>query len=135
MFEHGALNPRNESGKSIVHAHLHIFPNNKTLLEYIKKYNFDILQIDDISDLSNVCKGHDTYLYYRDTDGKSYVITHQGLPSQFLRKVLAESLGFEKWNWRKNLLLDKIEESIKFYQENTGVYDDLKGNNYDNLTK
>ena len=28
MFEHGALYPNNESGKSIVHAHLHIFPNN-----------------------------------------------------------------------------------------------------------
>lgn len=126
MFEHGALNSYNESGKSIVHAHLHIFPNNKSLLEDIEKYNFNVLKINDITDLSKVCKEHDTYLYYKDIDGKNYIITHQGLPSQFLRKVLADSLGFEKWNWRENPLLDKIEESIRFYQGNVNVYKNLE---------
>lgn len=42
MFEHGALYPNNSSGKSIVHAHLHIFPNNISLLDFISKYNFGI---------------------------------------------------------------------------------------------
>lgn len=136
MFEHGALKPHNESGKSIIHAHLHIFPNNKSLLDDIEKYNFKILQIGDITDLSKVCKEHDTYLYYKDVNGKNYIITHQGLPSQFLRKVLAETLGFEKWNWRENPLLDKIEESIRFYQENPEAYKGLKkGETDDNLTK
>lgn len=136
MFEHGALNPHNESGKSIVHAHLHVFPNNKSLLEEIKKYNFTVLKNGDITDLSKVCKEHDTYLYYKDIDGQSYIITHQGLPSQFLRKVLAESLGMDKWNWRENPLLDKIEESIKFYQENANAYKNFKsGVGYDNFTK
>lgn len=136
IFEHGALIPHNESGKSIVHAHLHIFPNNTSLLGDIRKNKFDILQIDDISDLSKICKEHDTYLYYKDIDGKNYIITHQGLPSQFLRRLLAGTLGFDKWNWRENPLLDKIEESISFYQNNPKVYNMLKeGENSDCLTK
>ncbi len=123
FFEHGALFPHNESGKSIVHAHLHSFPHNSSLLRDIEKYKFDVLPINDISDLRNVCKEHDTYLYYRDIDGSNYIITHQGLPSQFLRKVLAESLDMLNWNWRDSPMLDKIEESIQFYKNNPQVFD------------
>lgn len=61
MFEHGALYPNNESGKSIVHAHLHIFPNNISLLETISKYKFGIESINDIADLRQVCHQYETY--------------------------------------------------------------------------
>lgn len=135
MFEHGALKPSNESGKSVVHAHLHIFPDNKSLLDDIKKYKLELLEIGDITDLSKICKEHDTYLYYKDIDGKSYIITHQGLPSQFLRRVLAESLGYKNWNWRENPLLDKIEDNIKFYQENSKAYGLKEGIEDDRFTK
>lgn len=117
MFEHGALYPSNESGKSIVHAHLHIFPNNKSLLKGILDYGFDILEINDINDLQQVCHEYSKYLYYCDIDGKNYIITHQGIPSQFLRKVLADSLQKQEWNWRESPMIDKIEQNLKFYQE------------------
>ena len=122
MFEHGTLRVNDKSGKSIVHAHLHIFPNNKSLLEEICKYNFEIFRINEISDLSKICKEYNSYLYYRDIDGQNYIITHLGIPSQFLRKILANSLNIENWNWRENPLIDKIEESIDFYQKNKEVY-------------
>lgn len=85
MFEHGALYPSNESGKSIIHAHLHIFPNNISLLDEISKYNFETEEIDDINDLRQICHEYEKYLYYRDVNGKNYIMTHQGIPSQFLR--------------------------------------------------
>ena len=122
MFEHGALHPNNESGKSIVHAHLHIFPNNKSLLNEIDKYNFGITEINDIYDLRQICHNYATYLYYSDIDDKDYVMTHQGIPSQFLRKVLADSLNKTDWNWRENPFIDRIEENIKFYIKNNLVY-------------
>lgn len=127
MFEHGALHPCNESGKSIVHAHLHIFPNNISLLESIDKYNFGLKQINDIADLRQICHEYDTYLYYGDIDDKHYVITHQGIPSQFLRKVLADSLGKTEWNWRTNPLIDEIKKNLEFYVENSIVYRKKKG--------
>ena len=51
MFEHGALIPHDTSGKSIVHAHLHVFPNNETLIDEINKYEFVTSKISDIADL------------------------------------------------------------------------------------
>lgn len=125
IFEHGALYPTNESGKSIVHAHLHIFPNDKSLLEEISKYDFGINQIDNIDNLRDICHKFAKYLYYCDIDGKSYIMTHQGIPSQFLRKILADSLNIKEWNWREYLCLDAIEENLKFYKEKKLIY---KGN-------
>lgn len=122
MFEHGALHPSNESGKSIIHAHLHIFPNNISLLESISKYNFGIEDINDIADLRQICHQYMTYLYYGDIDDRDYIMTHQGIPSQFLRKVLTESLGKNNWNWREYPLIDAIENNLKFYEENSIVY-------------
>lgn len=126
MSEHGALHPNNESGKSIVHAHLHIFPNNISLLDAISKYNFGIECIDDIADLRKICTKYESYLYYCDADNKNYIITHQGVPSQFLRKVLAESLGKNNWNWKEYPLIDEIEKNLEFYDKNSLVYKKIK---------
>ncbi len=122
MFEHDALKPTNESGKSIIHAHLHIFPNNKSLLKDISKYEFGLEEINDISDLRNICRNYEKYLYYSDIDGRNYIMTHQGIPSQFLRKVLANSLQLEEWNWREYPYIEAIEESLKFYKEKDLIY-------------
>ena len=126
MFEHGALYPNNESGKSIVHAHLHIFPNNISLLETISKYKFGIESINDIADLRQVCHQYETYLYYGDVDNRNYIVTHQGIPSQFLRRVFAESLGKDNWNWRECPLIDAIEDNLEFYKKNSLVYKETK---------
>ena len=122
MFEHGALYPSNESGKSIIHAHLHIFPNNISLLDEISKYNFETEEIDDINDLRQICHEYEKYLYYRDVNGKNYIMTHQGIPSQFLRMVLANSLQKQEWNWREYPLIDVIEKNLEFYKEKKLIY-------------
>ncbi len=125
MFEHGALFSNNESGKSIVHANLHIFPSNTSLMECMVEYNLFIQRIMDISQLSEFCHKYESYLYYGDFDNKDYVITHQGLPSQFLRKVLADSLGISTWNWREFPYIENIENCIKFYRTSPHIYDYL----------
>lgn len=122
MFEHGCLKPSNESGKSIIHAHLHIFPNNKTLFDEINKYGFGIKQINNINDLQTICRQYKKYLYYCDIDGKNYIMTHEGIPSQFLRKVLADSMGIDNWNWREEPYFDAIEKSINFYNSKSLVF-------------
>lgn len=122
MFEHGALHPHNESGKSIVHAHMHIFPNNISLLNEISKYNFNVEEISDMCDLRNICNEKESYLYYSDIDNKNYVISHEGIPSQFLRKILASNIGIKNWNWREYPYLENIIKSIEFYETNEEFY-------------
>jgi len=126
MFEHGALYPHDESGKSIIHAHMHIFPNNKSLLNEILKYNFEVKKISDIADLRHICKEKDSYLYYADIDNKNYVISHDGIPSQFLRKLLANNNGIKRWNWREYPYLENIIKSIEFYEDNKECYKTIK---------
>lgn len=122
MFEHGSLHPTNGSGKSIVHAHLHIFPNNISLLDEIKKYNFNIQSIEGIEQLSVLCQKYDNYLYYSDIDGRDYIITHEGIPSQFLRMLFAKTQGIEIWNWRDYPLIELIENNLEFYEKNSLIY-------------
>ena len=126
MFEHGSLHPNNESGKSIVHAHLHIFPNNRSLLDEIKKYNFNIENINGIEQLKQLCQRVNNYLYYNDIDEKDYVIIHDGIPSQFLRMLFAQSQGIKNWNWREYPLIESIENSLNFYKENSLLYEKKK---------
>lgn len=49
LFEHGALLSNTESGKSITHAHLHIFPNNVSLLKQLERFDFTVMKISDIT--------------------------------------------------------------------------------------
>lgn len=127
MFEHGALLPSNESGKSIIHAHLHIFPNNITLFNVLSDYDFGVQRISNITDLTRICRIYENYLYYSDVDGKEYVIIHdEGLLSQFLRKILADSLGISKWNWRKFPYVEKIETCVHFYRTNSDLAQQLR---------
>lgn len=126
MFEHGTLNPNNESGKSIIHAHLHVFPNNISLIPEIDKYDFGINKIDNIENLKIVSRKYNSYLYYNDIDNKDYIITHQGVPSQFLRKVLAKVLNIDTWNWREYPLINEIKNTTNFYKNNS-IFNDYKG--------
>lgn len=45
------------------------------------------------------------------------MIIHNGvLPSQFFRKLLANSLNAKNWNWREFPYPEKIEKSVQFYK-------------------
>lgn len=123
IFEHGSINPSDTNGKSIVHAHLHILPSNESLLSEIEKYTCKIVCIDDIKQLSSICYEYDEYIYYQDNDGKNYIIIHNGLPSQFLRKILADVTGNEKWNWREFPCIDNVERCLQLYSKSELQYE------------
>ena len=101
---------------------MHIFPNNISLLDEIKKYNFNVQSIEDIDQLILICQKYANYLYYSDIDGKDYIIIHEGIPSQFLRMLLAQTQGIETWNWRDYPLIESIEKNLEFYEKNSLTY-------------
>ena len=85
--------------KNIVEMYVRYFGKTPSVDE-ISKYNFETEEIDDINDLRQICHEYEKYLYYCDVNGKNYIMTHQGIPSQFLRMFLANSLQKQEWNWR-----------------------------------
>lgn len=118
IFEHGSFENNNTSGKSIVHAHLHILPFSKSLLkDIINNKEITINEIKNLSSLKYFTKDKTDYLYYEDINEKRYIINHQELPSQFLRKVVANSLNITTWNWREYPYFDKIDKTLRFYKE------------------
>lgn len=99
FFEHGARTP-DAGGCGISHAHLHIvpFPAEKDPVEVLLR-TFPFEEISNLLDLKRIQPGN-SYLYYESVRGSRYVFYPPFIPSQYVRRLLAEALGIETWDWR-----------------------------------
>jgi diadenosine tetraphosphate (Ap4A) HIT family hydrolase len=100
FFEHGARTPES-GGCGISHAHLHIvpFPAEKDPVEQlIRAFPFE--EVPDLLELKRIEPGK-SYLYYESVRGYRYVFYPQFIPSQHIRRLLAEALGTQSWDWRR----------------------------------
>jgi diadenosine tetraphosphate (Ap4A) HIT family hydrolase len=100
FFEHGARTP-DSGGCGISHAHLHIvpFPTEKDPVEELIR-TFPFEEVSDLLELKRVQPGK-SYLYYESVCGNRYVFYPLFIPSQFIRRLLAEALGIPRWDWRE----------------------------------
>ena len=102
-FEHGARKPLN-GGCGIYHAHLHIVPwnspNSPRDLAAELKESFPCRKLETLADLAVDSDGKSPYLFYEDTDHNRYRFSVGNLPSQYMRRLVAESLGIPDWDWR-----------------------------------
>lgn len=107
LFEHGART-ENSGGCGISHAHLHAvpLPVEKDLLETLSA-SFRHQQISGIPGLRSVPADH-SYLYYEDALGDCHVFYPAFLPSQYVRRLIAERLGVEHWDWRSRGREDSV---------------------------
>jgi diadenosine tetraphosphate (Ap4A) HIT family hydrolase len=100
VFEHGAREPR-DGGCGIYHAHLHVVPLNARVdPEWILG-----------STESKIATGLRSALEAMTTNGSYALCGHWGaefrwtaltspLPSQYLRRRVAQALGQKNWDWR-----------------------------------
>ena len=91
LFEHGTRHD-NAGGCGIYHAHLHAVPFlhiNDPLRQLKKAFRYD--QIGGLLDLK-LLDEKASYLYYKDVAGKQYVFHTEHLPSQYMRRLLAQAL-------------------------------------------
>jgi diadenosine tetraphosphate (Ap4A) HIT family hydrolase len=99
-FEHGARGPLN-GGCGIYHAHLHIVPlprfsdPRETL-----KLRFPFAELVHLREIGNRSAGLSSYLFYQDSQAKLYLFDTGPLPSQYMRKLLADALRNQDWDWR-----------------------------------
>jgi diadenosine tetraphosphate (Ap4A) HIT family hydrolase len=100
LFEHG-VRSQGSGGCGIDHAHLHTVPFSHSadpfeILE--KKYPFKA--VSSIAELNYKAPPNCSYLYYEEVCGRSWIFDVDYMPSQYVRKLLAESIGSQSWDWR-----------------------------------
>jgi len=113
-FEHGCVDD-SSGGCGVSHAHLHALP-----------VNYDLKVPDK---LARLFKGHRItgegalrerismgmpYLFYGARDaGAEYMFEVDCLPSQFLRRIIAEELGIDRWDWRAAGYEDSLVTAVR----------------------
>jgi diadenosine tetraphosphate (Ap4A) HIT family hydrolase len=115
FFEHGSTSGDSISGNSITHAHLHAVGTNICLISRLKDH-FVMKKLTTYDDLKSLGRDEKSYLYYENTNGSKWsCIVDKKIPSQFLRKLLADAVGFRKdeWDWKIFAFHEKIEAFLK----------------------
>jgi diadenosine tetraphosphate (Ap4A) HIT family hydrolase len=100
FFEHGVRGTK-AGGCGVEHAHLHAVPFDavrEPIHELKNNHSFRVIQ--SISEISQRVSPNSPYLYYEETNGQAWVCETERIPSQYIRKLLAESIGIESWDWR-----------------------------------
>ncbi|HXR17147.1 MAG TPA: HIT domain-containing protein [Terriglobales bacterium] len=100
FFEHG-VRTSDSGGCGISHAHLHAvpFPHEKDPVEELAR-SFSFEKISSLLELKRV-EPDRSYLYYESVRGIKYVLYPPFIPSQYIRRLLAEALGNRAWDWRQ----------------------------------
>jgi len=100
FFEHGARTV-DSGGCGIYHAHLHAVPLKACNVLPKLQDQFPHRPIESMSDLKTA-EPSKSYLYYEDSAGHSWLFFPKALPSQYLRRLIAESAGISQWDWRRS---------------------------------
>jgi diadenosine tetraphosphate (Ap4A) HIT family hydrolase len=100
FFEHGTRCV-GAGGCGVTHAHLHGVPLPQTLdpVEFLTS-SFPSDELRDLTDIREKGAGLTSYLFYEDSQERSYLLQSGALPSQYMRKLLAQRLGSRDWDWR-----------------------------------
>ena len=112
LFEHG-VRGSSAGGCGVEHAHLHMVPfpsENEPIAGLRREFAFE--PIDTLGDLGRRVPSKSPYLYYEQRDGKKWVVGVDYVPSQYLRKAVATSLGTHQWDWRNASTQRSLLESV-----------------------
>lgn len=100
LFEHGARS-EGVGGCGIYHAHLHV-AQLAGISDPVAtlKLRFPYTEFAHLDEIRKHSAGLPSYLFYQDSNAKLYLFDTGPLPSQYMRKLLAEAVGGQDWNWR-----------------------------------
>ena len=99
LFEHG-VRSSTAGGCGIVHAHMHAVPVAAQGVMKTLVRQFKCFRVGRIGDMRARPGAQASYLYFEgDRSNRcAFVVDH--IPSQYLRKLVAESIGKHDWDWR-----------------------------------
>jgi diadenosine tetraphosphate (Ap4A) HIT family hydrolase len=131
FFEHG-VRGKESGGCGVEHAHLHAVPFTRSTepIEELRR-SLSLKLIGGISEIHKEVAPDSSYLYYEQTNGHAWACEIEFIPSQYLRKVLAESLGINSWDWREcgreQALLSSIARLSEFLRGDSAVLPETLG--------
>ncbi len=99
FFEHGLVGGDRRVGSCIEHAHLHCVPLTASLLPRLELLH-NLRSISSFDDLLELSTKNESYLYLESQDLTRHVLTGVPIPSQYLRRLVAEEAGVpNQWDW------------------------------------
>jgi diadenosine tetraphosphate (Ap4A) HIT family hydrolase len=100
FFEHGTRS-EGVGGCGIYHAHLHAVPIPPTLdpVDTLKA-KFPYKQMRDLAEIREQSVGMSAYIFYQDSNSRTYLFDTPNLVSQYMRRTLAALLSANDWDWR-----------------------------------
>jgi hypothetical protein len=99
FFEHGMVCSTNRVGACVDHAHLHGVPLRSDITRRLKA-SHELVQIEGLHDLRGQRRLNQSYLYFENQRQENFIIRDASVPSQYLRRVIADELGLsDLWDW------------------------------------
>jgi hypothetical protein len=111
LFEHGVIGP-SLGGCGIYHAHLHVIPMPRIdpIVSVLQRSH----RFRDVSSMSALFDVQaEAYLYTEHASTGCRVATPDYLPSQYVRKIIAECLNLPEWDWRRCGWEDKLTSTLR----------------------
>lgn len=99
FFEHG-VRRAGSGGCGIQHAHMHAVPVQGTGVLEVLGNSFQGSSISRLADVDGAVSQELSYLYFETCQGERYVFGAPSMPSQYMRRVVCESLRKQNWDWR-----------------------------------
>jgi len=113
FYEHGRAGSCmtfSEGSKHCYHAHLHCVPVDLKLNELMNKNFFPIKHNTWDNFRNSNSKYNEPYLFVDDGNKVSHLVVKEDIRRQYLRHLVAKSIGKEElWNWVENQRLDVIK--------------------------
>jgi len=124
LFEHGTRS-EGVGGCGIYHAHLHAVPLAQVPdpVEALK-LRFPCTELTDLKEIRERSTGLASYLFYRDSHARHYVFDTGPLPSQYMRKLIADAQANEHWDWR---IAGREERLLATIRRLSGQFDNAQG--------
>lgn len=122
-FEHGAAVGHVASGISIEHAHLHLIPAKPEIVlhieDWVQAYIPGTVELRPVNITQVLSKVISSYLYYEDSKGDGFLLCpDKPIPDQFIRRVVANSYGLSKWDWKEIALPHLLRGSLMTIPQN-----------------
>ncbi len=115
-FEHGCGAAPYTAGACTDHAHLHLVPTDADMLPLLQKF-FAWEEVPSLAKLVDRLSDDQAYLYYMNGKSQRFVtVVSEILPSQFMRQILASTLGRpDLWDWRVHVGEDRVISAHRKY--------------------
>ncbi len=114
VFEHGPRLGCYKGGGCLEHAHLHVVPTGVDVAGFLRDKDFVLEEVSDFSRLRNIhSEKKSSYLFLETQVRRRFVCEVDVLPSQYLRRVIANLEVRDNWDWRTYPDYDSFYATLK----------------------